>query len=66
MGANPRLQTLGDMVYAKDAQAGDILVLDDNLTPVWDDARVADHLDSKTATIADLINALVAAGLMKA
>ena len=35
MPANPRLLTLGDMVYARDSQPGDILVLDKDLIPEW-------------------------------
>lgn len=35
MPASPRVVTLGDMVYALDAQPGDMLVLNEDLIPEW-------------------------------
>lgn len=35
MPASPRVMTLGDMVYAHDAQPWDILILNEDLIPQW-------------------------------
>lgn len=66
MAASPRIMTVGDTVYARDASVGDILKLNENMIPVWDDARAAEHVDPTSAKIGDLIQALIDAGLMKA
>jgi hypothetical protein len=65
MPPNPKILTLGDTVWSEDISPGDVLVLDANLIPMWDGVRRAEHVDPSTATVADLVNALIAAGLMK-
>lgn len=66
MAASPRIMTVGDTVYARDANPGDILKLNEDMIPVWDEARTMEHVDPKNAKVADLIQALIDAGLMKA
>ncbi len=63
MPASARIQTLGEPIWALDARPGDILVLNENLIPEW--VRVADYVNPSSGTVADVVNALIAAGLMK-
>jgi hypothetical protein len=63
--ANPKLLTLGDTVWSEDIFPGDMLALDGGLIPTWGIAKRAEHVDPSTATVTDIVNALVAAGLMK-
>jgi hypothetical protein len=56
---------MGDTVWSKEAMPGNILMLDENVVPVWGRARRLPYANPDTTTVEQLIELLIAYGLME-